>query len=112
MGAFGLVYLLLSGSAEEVAPIGIPEYFIIGIILIGFVGLSVGLWKLRNWARRVAIGIYVVASISSVIQLFLSVSSGSSDIVEAASGLVICGVVVWYLFRPHVKEAFGLQHES
>ena len=107
--AFGFVSQFLLGGTER---IGIPEYVILGIIFIGFVGLSLGLWKLRRWARWVAIWIYAGWSFNLVPQLVSSMSPVSSDIVGPVLQLAIYGWIVWYLFRPHVKEAFGLQHKS
>lgn len=70
--------------------------------------LGVCLWRLRNWAR-------VIALVLSLVNLLLSIS-GSLVAFASGWGLLLlmlltgCAAnfwIVWYLLRPHVKLAYG-----
>ncbi len=60
------------------------------IIIIGLIDFLVGygLWTLKPWARTVAIVFAVIGLISFPI------------------GTIISIIVLWYLFKPEIKEVF------
>jgi hypothetical protein len=78
-------------------------------LLVGSVGEAVGLGLLRlhKWARWTAI----LAAIAGVVFLLPSVSSAVFDfhigrLAWAGLGTIIRVMIVWYLFQPHISEAF------
>ena len=60
--------------------------------IVFFVAVGFGLWKLRNWARTLVIG---EAALGFVIGLY-----------ALPVLLLLCPLIVWYMFRPHVRRAF------
>lgn len=70
---------------------------------------GVGLWKLRNWGRLLTLGLAALAvalSLPGIVSAALA-----RDVVSLLLGLVFAvgyAVIVWYLFRPDVKRAFGV----
>ncbi len=61
-------------------------YVIVG--LIDFV-VAYGLWNLQPWARTVAIVFAIIGLLSFPI------------------GTIISIIILWYLFKPEIKEAFA-----
>jgi len=80
-------------------------FFLILAIIPLVVGL--GLWKLKEWGRILAIA---VSAISAVLQLFgvvgmlLHFSVGGFAFLVCR--LAISVLIVWYLLKPEVKAAF------
>jgi len=74
------------------------SFFGIVLLIIGIVGLVVawGLWTGQGWAWTVAL---VLAVISIVIDLFRLPGS--------ILGIAINGLIVYYLWQPHVKAFYG-----
>ena len=79
------------------------------MIIMGGVGALVGfgLWKLKGWARIVAI---VLAGISAAFQLLgLLGSLAHFNLFAVVWGLfwiAIDALIIWYLLKPEVKSAF------
>lgn len=108
----GLAALLLGGLAglggtaqgdANVAGAGIVAS-ILGIVIIILGGLSLvvayGLWTLQAWAWITAVvlqGIGILFNLVTLIQ-------GNAGVIFS---LVISGVILYYLFRPNVRQAFG-----
>jgi len=72
-----------------------------------FVWFGIGLWKLKNWARRVTL----VLSILRLLYLapLLVIDLVRSDYTGAGLGLLMgvgYGLIVWYLFQPRIKQLF------
>jgi len=89
---------------------------IVGVFLLGIVVMDVvigfGLWKLQNWARILTIVLAGLALLSSV----LSIVNPFAHMVHMfyfaflIRHLITAAIEVWilvYLFKPHVKQAFG-----
>ncbi len=89
----------------------------VGLVLvaIGALGLATafGLWRGRNWAWLVArlwASLCIIAGIVGVALSLLSdriVTEILAAMVGAAVPAVIAAVVLWYLYQPNVKAAFG-----
>jgi hypothetical protein len=81
-------------------------FFIAIALLVAFVGW--GLWKLKGWARIVAI---VLAAIGAVLQLFGLLSIFAHfNIVSFIWTLCVLAYnvwVIWYLLKADVKAAFA-----
>lgn len=71
--------------------------------------VGVGLWKLKNWARIITIvltGIGLLGSVLSIISPFGHVFL----FVFLIRRLILAAIyawILWYLFQPNVKQAFG-----
>lgn len=107
---FGILFILGGGAMASAIPLlgllGAGFFIAAGVILLGlgilslFIGL--GLWKLKKWARIVAI----IFAVLGVIGAIAGMIGGS--IVSLIPSLVIEGVIGGYLwFHPEVKEAFS-----
>jgi hypothetical protein len=85
------------------------------LVLVGVLALATGfgLWSRRNWAwlvtRLWASLCVVVGLVSAGLSLFGDnlTSEISAAIVGALVPAVLAIVVLWYLYRPNVKAAFG-----
>lgn len=75
----------------------------IGILIVAAANLIVGFgfWSLQGWAWTLAVIVSVLRLISAVVGLFVGGVAGG------IVGLVIVVIILWYLFRPNVKGAFG-----
>jgi len=69
---------------------GFVAAFGIVMIIIGLIDfvIAYGLWTLQSWARTVAIIFAIIGLLGFPI------------------GTIISIIILWYLFRPEVKEAF------
>ena len=79
-------------------------------LLVAVVGAAVGmgLMRLHNWARRLAI----LAALLGMASLLPSVSSAVLDfriaqLVWGGLGVMVRAMMVWYLYQYPVKEAFN-----
>ena len=72
------------------------------LIVIGIAGFVVawGLLTGKGWAWIVTI---IVAIISITLNLIVVISGGLENII----GLIIYGIIIYYLYRPSVKSYFG-----
>ena len=73
------------------------------IIIVGFVAIfaSWGMWSGKTWAWYLSVVLYALATIFEVIAL---IGGGLTGIVA----LLIDILLLWYMFRPHVKAFFGI----
>ncbi len=70
---------------------------VVGALYLAF---GIGAWTLKPWAWTLGVWSQVLALIQACFHLF---SSGRTVLVDA----LIAAVILYYLFRPHVKQAFG-----
>jgi uncharacterized membrane protein (DUF2068 family) len=74
---------------------------------LGYATLSLivafGFWSLRSWAWPIGVALGVLGVVNALSQYAQSQSQLSGMIVSLAISLFI----VWYLYQPHVKGAFG-----
>jgi hypothetical protein len=72
------------------------------IIIVGLLAvlLGWGMWAGKEWAWLLAVILYALGALSSLGSL---ATGNFSSIV----GLVIYALLLWYLWRPHVKAYFG-----
>lgn len=85
-----------------------PVYLVLGVMAALFVAVGVGLWRLRNWARRVTIVLMVLR----LLLLLPGFVAGllRQDLVSLGVQLlfgVVYAWIVWYLRQPQVKQLFG-----
>ena len=91
----GLIFL---GSGLVLLIVGI------GVILlalgIAYLVMAYGLWNGRGWA-------WTITLILSVIGIVVAIASIAAGNVSAIISIIIHAVVIYYLYRPNVKEFFG-----
>jgi Predicted membrane protein (DUF2127) len=87
----------------------------VAVFLIGFAaleaGIGIGLWKLQNWARVLTIvltGLGLLASVARLVSPFAYLHFFFFAFLVRR--LIVTAIQIWilvYLFKPHVKQAFG-----
>ena len=109
-GVFGLLasLALLGVGAAVSATSGLGGLALLaGIIVLAYSVLSLvlayGFWTLKPWAWPLGIGVQVLGIIQAVLQFM----NNSSNVISLVISLAIAGVILWYLYQPHVKAAFG-----
>lgn len=72
--------------------------------------VGVGLLKLQNWARIVTIVLIGIGLLGSVLSIFSPFHMHVFFVVFLIRRLVLAAIyawILWYLFQPNVKQAFG-----
>ena len=90
---------------------------VIGVILVGVGALGLaagyGLWQLRDWGWQIARIWASVCIVVGLVGVGLSLLGESlvSQILALIAGTavpaILAVIVLWYLYQPHVKAAFG-----
>ena len=77
------------------------------LIIIGIVSLIVayGLFKAKKWAWTGNVALSIV----SIAMGIVSIATGS---IGSIVGIVISGAILYYLYRPHVREYFGKKTQT
>ena len=99
---------------DALAGLGLPGdsmLFLAGILLLltaVYIALGWGLLELRNWARIATIGLAGIGLIGTIIGA-VQLLGGSRPIIGSVPILwaVIYGLVIWYLTRVEVQDAFA-----
>jgi uncharacterized membrane protein (DUF2068 family) len=113
LGACGVLGLgaLLGGAVgkDGAAVIGVIA-IIFGIFTLGSALLSLlfayGAWFLKPWAWFWGIIAQGISAVSNLFNLISAINNGTS-VFGSIVGLAISGVIIYYLFTPEVKRAFG-----
>lgn len=98
----------IAGSVGAGGLGGLAAIFGIIFLALGIaeIVLAYGMWTLKPWAWTLGIGLAVVSLALVVVQAVLN-----GNIVQSLTGsivsIVIWAVVLWYLWQPQVKAAFG-----
>jgi uncharacterized membrane protein len=109
-GVFGLlgslVLLGLGGTVAANTGLG-GLVFVGGLIVLGYSALSLvlayGFWNLKPWAWPLGIGVEVLGIIQAILQFM----NDSRNVTSMVISIAIAAIVIWYLYQPHVKAAFG-----
>jgi hypothetical protein len=133
---FGGLSLIGAGALFSTAPADVPNnpngpesmgsffgmaFLLLGAILlvigVGYLVMSYGLLKGKGWAWTITIILTVISIAIQIVSGIINsmiVASISSDGVSIMSGLIgqIIGIaidiiILYYLYRPHVKTFFG-----
>jgi hypothetical protein len=105
LAIIGGIALLIGGLLLISLPLGLGMA-IIGII---YLAVSYGLLKGKGWAWVITV---IVTIIGLIIQIVSAIITGLvSSSIEAALvshviGIIIGGVIIFYLYRPHVRAYF------
>ena len=80
---------------------------ILGIVMIlaGALNLvlAYGFWTLKSWGWPLGVGLWAASIVFDVLQYL----NDNSLLITMVISVIISVVVLYYLFRPHVKAAFG-----
>ena len=119
LGLCGILFIvggsMLTGLAHSGGPasalFAMGGAFIGGILLaVGVLDLAIGIGfiKLQNWARVLAIIFLGIGILFGIVGLFAMLAH--LMVVVLVFRLIVLAIEVWiliYLFKPHVKQAFG-----
>jgi hypothetical protein len=110
-GLFGLGAAAGVATGDAGAAVGlgaISGLLGLGSVLSGVLSLigAFGLLTLKNWGRLLVMIGAIIGIISAVLSL-IGALTGGGDFLTGLLGLIINGVILWYLNRPDVKAAFG-----
>ena len=94
---------------------GIMTAIGLALVAVGALGVATayGLWRGLNWGWLIARLWASLCIIAGVIGVALSVLSDrivteiAAAMIGTAVPAVVAAVVLWYLYQPHVKAAFG-----
>ena len=109
----GAVMLLSPGSvsmssgADLLGGLEVAGPYMFWLVAVVATAIGVGLLRLHNWARRLAI----LAALLGMVLLLPSVSSAVLDfritqLIWGGLGVMVRAMIVWYLYQPPLKEAF------
>ncbi|MGH9780009.1 MAG: hypothetical protein ACRD5I_16530 [Candidatus Acidiferrales bacterium] len=86
----------------------VAVYALIVVLAVVFAAVGVGLWRLRPWARLLTLGLTGLRLLVLVPGLIVSLVQVDALLIGGhALMLFVYGWIVWYLFQPEVKRAFG-----
>jgi uncharacterized membrane protein (DUF2068 family) len=106
LGLLASLVLLGFGAAGAAGGLG-GLAFVAGLIVLAYSVLSLvlayGFWFLKSWAWPLGVGVQAVGILQAVLQFM----NNTSQVVSLVVSIAIAGVILWYLFQPHVKAAFG-----
>lgn len=101
-----------STDVAEIAALGMLP-IIMGIIMlilgIAYLVVSYGLLKGKGWAWAITVIVTIIGLIMQIISAIVIGSITSSVVTGLAShiiGIIISGIIIFYMFRPHVKAFF------
>ena|SRR5215210_5087996 len=110
-GIFGILGgLALVGFGGVIAASGVAGggfASILGVLLLVYgvlaLVLGYGFWTLQAWAWTLGIGLQAAGIALDILQ----VVNDSTQLVGAIVSIAISAAILWYLYQPHVKAAFG-----
>lgn len=101
-----------SNSSIDIASLSfLPMILGIIMIIIGIIyfAVSYGLFKGKTWAWIITIIVTIISLIVQIVSaIIIGLLSGSIEaaLVSHVIGIIINGVILFYLSRPHVKAYF------
>lgn len=111
IGSFGLVQTKGTTGIFANGFVGGAGIFLAVLILpvaIGVVGLGVGLWRMRQWARIITVGLIALNVTFCISGLLRSWTHFGDKSLFWALIFIISGLgMIWYLSKAEVKAAFG-----
>lgn len=99
-----LMHLLLKMAEGGALPILVGLFLLFAALFVWF---GIGLWKLRNWARQVTIGLMILRLLFLAPGLVIGLLR--SDLLGLGLELLfsaVYGWILWYLYQPPIKQLF------
>jgi uncharacterized membrane protein (DUF2068 family) len=102
----GIALLGLGGAAAAGGATGGGLAVILGVVLLVIAALElafgIGAWMLKPWAWMLG----VISQVGSLVLSLIYILTGS-DITSQLISIIIAAVILYYLFTPNVRRAFG-----
>ena len=77
---------------------------VLGILYLAF---GIGAFRLKGWAWTAGVAALVLDVVRQILGVVVVQGFSASKVVGASITIVIAVVLLWYLFRPGVRAAFG-----
>jgi hypothetical protein len=104
----GVISLLIGIGSVAIGPLIGLVFVVTGAISlalgVAYLVMAYGLWKGKGWAWTIST---IVLFIGIVIDIISLPRRSAGDIVSSIVSIAINAVILYYLFRPHVKAYFG-----
>jgi uncharacterized membrane protein (DUF2068 family) len=104
----GVISLLIGIGSVAIGPLIDLVFVVTGAISlalgVAYLVMAYGLWKGKGWAWTIST---IVLFIGIVIDIISLPRRSAGDIVSSIVSIAINAVILYYLFRPHVKAYFG-----
>ena len=115
LGDLGIAGGFLSDHGFGATVDGIMNVVGIALVAVGVLGLAtgIGLWRGHNWAwlvTRLWASVCIIAGVVGVGVSLLSDTITSQilgTIIGSTGTAIVAALVLWYIYRPSVKAAFG-----
>jgi len=109
----GATLTLFSDTITDLVEIDIGDWVGYGGFILGFVTLIIGIAIWRGWTVAWYIGVILyiwgaVGALASIIMVLLDDAVPAATATAFIVPLVICILILYYLFRPKVKAFFGV----
>jgi uncharacterized membrane protein HdeD (DUF308 family) len=102
-GVFGLLagfgMMALFGAGGLFMILGLVT-LVVSVLYLAF---AYGAWTLQSWGWTLGVGLSIVSIVITLLQL----TQGMTNIVSAIISIAISGAILYYLYQPAVKGAFG-----
>lgn len=87
--------------------LSIIGFGLIALAIVNFI-VAWGLLKGKGWAWSISVIVTITSLVIGIIfVVFNGVAGDISSIIGQIVGVVINGIILWYLYRPNVKSYFG-----
>jgi hypothetical protein len=101
LGLLGsLAFLGILGSGGALFMVAGLALLVISVLYLAF---AYGAWTLQPWGWALGVGL----AVASIVLTLLQLTQNMTTIGSALISIVISGVILYYLFQPDVKAAFG-----
>jgi hypothetical protein len=88
---------LIPGFSGLLAVLGLVTI----VISIGDLAFAYGAWGLKPWAWMLGIALEAAGIVVDILE-FRSATASTTIV-----GIVIAAIIIYYLYQPHVRRAFG-----
>lgn len=109
-GLTGLSRLVLGSTIHSESWLKIAS-FTLGSLwyfcYVAYLGIGIGILKLKNWARKCILGINVFGMVAGILVAVVFVRPFWMTFAVSAWCFFGFGWLAWYLMRPRVRHAFG-----
>ena len=95
----------LAGSASAVArgPIAVPVGFLLLVAAALSLPTAYGVFAMTSWGWTLGVGMSAMAFVQNLLMYL----NDNSLLVGMVTSAIVPTLILWYLFRPHVRAAFG-----
>lgn len=120
LSAGAIVWAQLTGILGQshswlrfVARFGEYPFFITWFLFyLAYAFIGFGLWKLRKWARKAVLGLFIVSAIGSFAMTVFFVRPAAFASAMIAGETFPFAWITWYLMRRRVRFAFGAETQE